>query len=83
MLQFVDSFYCTYNQQKEKYVFRLRQEEPVDGEPGVDVTIKTNEIANVILDKDCAIELAHAILQLHDSAQGNGHLPDDDMKETK
>lgn len=80
MLQFVDSFYCTYNQQKEKYVFRLRQEEPVDGEPGAEATIKTNEIANVILDKNCAIELAHAILQLHDDAEGNKCSTDNERK---
>ena len=80
MLQFVDAFYCTYNQQKEKYVLKLRQEEPVDGNPGEEITIKTNEIANVILDKECAVELANAILQLYENAESNLPFSVDDVQ---
>ena len=64
MLQYVDSFFCTYNEAKEAYVFRLRQEEPVEGDSPDKIAVQTNEIANVIMDKQCAIELARSILQL-------------------
>ena len=64
MLQYVDSFFCTYNEAKEAYVLRLRQEEPMEGDTPDKLTIQTNEIANIIIDKRCAVELARSILQL-------------------
>ena len=67
MLQFVDSFYCAYNPQKGNYVIKLRQEEPLEHGPNSEVTIQTNEIANIILDKDCALTLAKTILDFQDS----------------
>lgn len=71
MLQFVDSFYCAYNPQKGNYVIKLRQEEPLEHGPNSEVTMQTNEIANIILDKDCALTLAKTILNFQDSSDDN------------
>ena len=46
-----------------------------------DYNFSVKELADI-----CAVlnlDIRVSFLQLHDSAQGNGHLPDDDMKETK
>ena len=68
MLQYVDSFFCTYNSLKKNYVIRLRQEEPVqETSDSQNVTIQTNEVGNIVLSEACAMELAHAILQLNHS----------------
>ena len=71
MLQFVDSFYCAYNTQKGNYVIKLRQEEPIENIPGSEPTVQTNEIASIILDKECALTLANAILQFQDPSDND------------
>lgn len=64
MLQYVDSFFCTYNQAKENYVIRLQQEEPKEGDSSETIAIQTNEVASIIMDKRCALQLARSIIEL-------------------
>lgn len=77
MLQFVDSFYCAYNNSTQNVVLRLRQEEPIEIPDSSSVQIQTTEVANIIMSKSCAEQLSAAIQQLfsseNDSAdQNNG-----------
>ena len=66
MLQYVDSFYCASNSDKETVVLRLRQEEPVENKENSNVEIQVNEVSNIILSHECARQLALSILQLLD-----------------
>ena len=77
MLQFVDSFYCAYNQPKGNYVIKFRQEEPIENGPDADPGVQTNEIASVNMDKDCAVELARAILQFHEESENDSDILDE------
>ncbi len=71
MLQFVDSFYCASNSNKGTVVLRLSQEEPVENKESGNVDIQVNEVSNVILDHECARQLALSILQLLDSPENS------------
>ena len=64
MLQFVDSFYCAFNQAKNNFFIRFRQEEPCENSDTGEVTIQTNEVVNLMLDSECAHQLASSILNL-------------------
>lgn len=67
MLQFVDSFYCAYNNSTQNVVLRLRQEEPVENPDSGSVQIQPTEVANIIMSKSCAEQLSAAIQQLFSS----------------
>ncbi len=67
MLQFVDSFYCAYNNSTQNVVLRLRQEEPVENPDSGSVQIQPTEVANIIMSKACAEQLSAAIQQLFSS----------------
>ena len=64
MLQYVNSFYCTYNDTQGSFVIRLRQTEPIDSDGDDRVRIVTNEISSIIMDKESAQNLADAIYEL-------------------
>ncbi|MDO4602367.1 MAG: hypothetical protein Q4B37_08870 [Eubacteriales bacterium] len=76
MLQFVDSFYCAYNNSTQNVVLRLRQEEPIESPDSGNVQIQPTEVANIIMSKSCAEQLSAAIQQLfsseNNSAEQNG-----------
>lgn len=67
MLQYVDSFYCASNADKETVVLRLNQEEPIGNTETGDVNVRINEVSGVVLGYKCARQLALSILQLLDS----------------
>lgn len=56
---------------KGNYVIKLRQEEPIENIPGSEPTVQTNEIASIILDKECALTLANAILEFQDPSDND------------
>lgn len=64
MLQFVDSFFCTYNNDTQNMVLRFRQEEPFQDSNSKSVQVQTTEVANIIMSKTCAEQLAAGLQQL-------------------
>lgn len=64
MLHYVDSFFLTRNSSKKTYVIRFRQEEPIENSESESIDIQTNEVANIMLDQECALQLASSILEL-------------------
>lgn len=74
MLQFVDSFYCVYNQNSQNVVMRLRQEVPYENpEDEKSVIAKIEDVASIVMSKECAMQLASSILQIcsADKAENN------------
>lgn len=64
MLQYINAFFCTYNDSQGSFVIRLRQTEPVENAEDDSVNIITNEITSIIMDKESAQNLADAIYGL-------------------
>ena len=66
MLQYVNSFACTKNEQSGTVIIRFTQNEPifVETDDGVETSFKENEIANIVMEEDCAKALFSSITEL-------------------
>ena len=67
MLQFVNSFACSLNEDNNTFVLQFRQNEPVfptSGEVKDNVEIQTHTVASLVLDRKCAFQLQDAINQI-------------------
>lgn len=61
MLQYVDGFTCSVNEEKSNIVIHFKQTEPVIDEESGDVSTITNNIASIIMDSDCAQGLVNSL----------------------
>lgn len=67
MLQFVNEFTCSVDEQGKTTVIHFKQNEPVieTGDDGTEqVIIKKNDIASVVMDSDGARALSNLITQV-------------------
>lgn len=67
MLQFVNSFACSLNEDNNTFVLHFRQNEPVfpaSNDPQDNVEIQTHTVASLVMDRKCAFQLQDAINQL-------------------
>ena len=67
MLQFVDSFSCLLSERKDLLVLHLTQEEPcvdVLDDDTQAVSVRTNEVASIVMEPEIAINLCRSIAQL-------------------
>lgn len=68
MLQYVNSYACSMNENQKNYVIHFRQNEPIIPEDDdEEITFFPNDIVSIIMDEDCAKSLAESILQLSSS----------------
>lgn len=66
MLQYVDSFACSWNQKTGNLVIRFMQKEPVFDEGKNNFSEITNSIASVIMDKDAADALLSLLQEVRE-----------------
>lgn len=72
MLQYVNSFACTMNKEQKNFIIHFRQNEPrVPEDENDEVTFIPNDIINIIMDEDCAKNLAESILRVFSSEDEN------------
>lgn len=70
MLQYVNSFTCTRNEQTGTVIIHFNQNEPIvaETESGLDTVIKEHEIASIVLEEDCIKALFSSLADLFDNS---------------
>lgn len=75
MNQYVNSFHCAYNNSRGEVVIYMKQERPtLIGLDTTDDPIINERIADVVMDKTIAIELANVLLSLCDNSDSDHEL---------
>lgn len=81
MLQFTNSFYCSYNKDQNKLIIRFRQTEPIPNESNsvdedAQPEIEIHDLVSLVMDADFAQRLADAVKELCDGNTGKAEMPD-------
>ena len=79
MLQFTNSFYCSYNKDQNKLIIRFRQTEPIpsdsNNEEDTQPEIEMHDLVSLVMDADFAQRLADAVKELCDGNTSKAEMP--------
>lgn len=72
MLQYVNSFGCTVSGDTQSLVIQFIQNEPViPDEEGKEITTEPNHVVSLVMEKDCALNLAETLANFYLSPVNN------------